>query len=439
MDPAEDSSPARVDFPPSAPAASSHPGPKVFVLSPLPGNFYDVDRYYYARAADVTVGNYAALLAFSAHYKPDNSPWFFETVYQHNQRELDQYLNGSGVPAGFTGFRGLKWADNSLRADRLALTTGIEQAISEQSSLLMAVGVNHHTRSIRDNFQTSAARPEASLNSDYTQLSGMAEMRYALNQNSTVFVGFSTVGEPPTYDSLLLNNAGTGMNTALINGADPRRPTIKPLDEQRQNTLEAGWRHAGEQSSVDLTVYYAELRREIIATVDPVNQVNTNLRNAGNTRRVGAELNATQTLLDNPLNSGTRLQGLFNLNWVDARFDEDPVFKNNTLPVVTPLTLYSAIALIKPRQWSTELFAQSVTRGAYVDYANTTRAGDYLTLGLRGQINLGSWELHAEARNLTDERYVSNFGAVTDARVASTAVFWPGDGRSAYVGLRLSY
>ena len=37
------------------------------------------------------------------------------------------------------------------------------------------------------------------------------------------------------------------------------------------------------------------------------------------------------------------------------------------------------------------------------------------------------------------ERYISNFGAVTDARAASTAVFFPGDGRSAFVGLRLSY
>lgn len=47
--------------------------------------------------------------------------------------------------------------------------------------------------------------------------------------------------------------------------------------------------------------------------------------------------------------------------------------------------------------------------------------------------------LFADARNLFDERYISNFGAVTDARVASTAVFWPGEGRSVFVGLRLAY
>ena len=115
------------------------------------------------------------------------------------------------------------------------------------------------------------------------------------------------------------------------------------------------------------------------------------------------------------------------------------MFKNNTLPVVTPLTLYSAIALIKPRQWSTELFAQSVTRGAYVDYANTTRAGDYLTLGLRGQINLGDWELHAEARNLTDERYASTvIGASLNTLGADSVSFAPGEPQSFTVGATYS-
>ena len=73
MDPAEESSPAqsspaRAALPPPAMIASSLPGPKVFVLSPLPGNVYDVDHYFYARSADVTTVNYAALLAFGVHY-----------------------------------------------------------------------------------------------------------------------------------------------------------------------------------------------------------------------------------------------------------------------------------------------------------------------------------------------------------------------------------
>jgi len=77
MDPAEDLPPPPAFFPPPAPAAvapspipaaASLSGPKIFVLSPLPGNKYDVDRYFYSPSADVTVGDYAALLTFAAHY-----------------------------------------------------------------------------------------------------------------------------------------------------------------------------------------------------------------------------------------------------------------------------------------------------------------------------------------------------------------------------------
>ena len=53
---------------PPAPPVVSFAGPKVFVLSPLRGNPYDVDRYYYSPSADVTQGDYAALLSFAAHY-----------------------------------------------------------------------------------------------------------------------------------------------------------------------------------------------------------------------------------------------------------------------------------------------------------------------------------------------------------------------------------
>ena len=77
MDPSEDFPPPPVLFPPPAPAAAAPPpastaaslvGPRIFVLSPLPGNKYEVDRYFYSARADVTTGDYAALLAFATHY-----------------------------------------------------------------------------------------------------------------------------------------------------------------------------------------------------------------------------------------------------------------------------------------------------------------------------------------------------------------------------------
>jgi hypothetical protein len=77
MDPAEDLPPPPAFFPPPAPAADAPPpaptaaslsGPKIFVFSPLPGNRYDADWYFYSPAADVTEGDYAALITFAAHY-----------------------------------------------------------------------------------------------------------------------------------------------------------------------------------------------------------------------------------------------------------------------------------------------------------------------------------------------------------------------------------
>ena len=77
MDPSEDFPPPPALFPPPAPAAAAPPpastaasivGPRIFVLSPLPGNKYEVDRYFYSPRADVTTGDYTALLAFATHY-----------------------------------------------------------------------------------------------------------------------------------------------------------------------------------------------------------------------------------------------------------------------------------------------------------------------------------------------------------------------------------
>jgi hypothetical protein len=46
-------------------------GPRILQLSPLPGNIYDIDQYYYDPAADVSQGNFGAVLAFAlAHGHP---------------------------------------------------------------------------------------------------------------------------------------------------------------------------------------------------------------------------------------------------------------------------------------------------------------------------------------------------------------------------------
>jgi hypothetical protein len=46
-------------------------GPRIIQLSPIPGNIYDADCFYYNPTADISRGNFGAILAFSsAHGHP---------------------------------------------------------------------------------------------------------------------------------------------------------------------------------------------------------------------------------------------------------------------------------------------------------------------------------------------------------------------------------
>jgi len=83
---------------------------------------------------------------------------------------------------------------------------------------------------------------------------------------------------------------------------------------------------------------------------------------------------------------------------------------------------------------------QWTPKDSWVDYANTLKSPGHAIWSLNATLTVvPGIKLFLDARNLTDERYVANASAITDARVTSTAVFWPGEGRSAFVGLRSSF
>ncbi len=78
--------------------------------------------------------------------------------------------------------------------------------------------------------------------------------------------------------------------------------------------------------------------------------------------------------------------------------------------------------------------------GGYVDYANNLEAPGYATLGLEGGVDLVEGvRLFVDARNLTDEHYISTYSNITDATVAATNVFYPGEGRSVFAGLKIAF
>ncbi|MFN3558766.1 MAG: TonB-dependent receptor family protein [Brevundimonas sp.] len=211
---------------------------------------------------------------------------------------------------------------------------------------------------------------------------------------------------------------------------------FQPIVPQEAVTAEIGARGRRGPLTWDLTAYRAELDHELLNF-----QVNAALGipaatfNAGPTIHQGLEAG-----LDWRLVPSLRLRQTYSLS--DFTFDGDTVYGDNALPVVPPHLYRAELRYDHPAGWFIAPSVEWSIADSWVDYANTLKAPSYAVANL----NAG-WEVRdgvsvfADVRNLFDERYISNFGAVTDARnpAVSKAVFFPGEGRSAFVGLRVSY
>jgi iron complex outermembrane receptor protein len=67
------------------------------------------------------------------------------------------------------------------------------------------------------------------------------------------------------------------------------------------------------------------------------------------------------------------------------------------------------------------------------------KAPGYVLLNVSAGYRIGPASLFLDLRNLTGKRHAAEFAAVTDARVANTAVFFPGEGRSVFGGVRFQF
>jgi iron complex outermembrane receptor protein len=81
-----------------------------------------------------------------------------------------------------------------------------------------------------------------------------------------------------------------------------------------------------------------------------------------------------------------------------------------------------------------------VPAGAWADDANTLRVPGYTLLGLQAGMDFRNGvSVFVDARNLTNQRYVSDISTVANAATASNAIFYPGEGRSVFAGVRYAF
>jgi len=215
-----------------------------------------------------------------------------------------------------------------------------------------------------------------------------------------------------------------------------------PLTSQHAWTLELGTRGTRDRLSWDVTAYRSIVRDQLLQyTTNP--DIPASTFNANKTILQGIEAGASIDLFRNIVSAGAgdriTLSGVWNLS--DFRFKDDPQYGNNRIAGVPVNVLRATLGYSRPNGFHISTSVDWVPAGAWADDANTLRVPGYTLVGVQAGYDFrNGLSLFVDARNLTNRRYVSDISTVADARTASsTAIFYPGSGRSIFGGMRYAF
>ena len=336
-----------------------------------------------------------------------------DAAYGFSWREGDlsgqRFLNLGGLPGDRT-------ASNRQRASGLDVFFEGRIFVSESLALVGGGSWGRATRDYRDHLNGSNDDAIA-----YEWIAPRIGMIWESRSGAQVFVNVTRSVEPPTYGALV----------------QPPVPGFVPLDVQDAWTAEIGARGRTSAMTWDLALYRSELRGELLNfIIGP--DIPAQTFNAGTTVHQGLEAGLDIRLPIDLL--GGRLRVRKTWTWSDFRFAGDPLWGDNRLPVIPEHQFRAELTWRHPMGVTLTPTIEWRPREVWVDYANTLKAPGNLVAGLNATAALGeNVTLYADLRNLADRRYVGDFGAITDARTASAQGFFPGEGRSAFIGLRLAY
>jgi iron complex outermembrane receptor protein len=334
---------------------------------------------------------------------------FYGFSWRDGEVEALRYVNLSGL-------RGAKTADARQEASGLDVFAEGRLFVTDRLALVAGGSWGRATRDYADRMN-----PANDDSIDYDWFSPRLGLLWEAEGGAQVFANVTRSVEPPTYGALV---------QAPLTG-------FTPVEVQDAWTAEIGTRGRRGAFAWDLTAWRSQIDGEMLNFITGPD-IPAATFNADKTVHQGIEAGLDWRLPYEVADGSLLLRQTW--NWSDFRFDGDARWGDNRLPVVPEHQYRAELTWRHP---SGVFVAPSIEwriSSPYVDYANTMKAPDYALLCLTGGFDIGpNASVYVDARNLTDERYVGEFSAVTDARSASTAVFFPGEGRSVFVGLRLAY
>lgn len=333
--------------------------------------------------------------------------------YGYGDVEGGNYRNAYGKRNGLT-----EKVDNN--AETLEAYVMDRWALGRWTLVYGAQGVSTQ----RDTKTTAVASGvERNPEADYHSINPRAGVIYALSNNSQLFANVSRLFEPPT--NFELQDDVRGSNETL----DPMHGSVVEFGSRGQMPL--GDNNMGYWEA---TLYYAQIRDEILSRDDPAAPGNSLSTNIDKTVHAGIE-----TLLgaNFALEDGSSLEPLLSVTINHFRFDNDDVYNNNNLPAAPDYVMRGELIY---RQANGFYMGPTFdwVGDRYADFSNQYKVDDYQLFGVRGGYEGKDWEVFAEMKNLADKDYVSAVN-VLDYADSNAAVLYPGAPRSVSVGLRVKF
>ncbi len=328
------------------------------------------------------------------------------------------YRQGDLDSAFYTNVRGGRGALQSLSLQNAKAADLFGEGRLFVTDHLILVGGLTWGRAERDyqSFKVPAVASTFNLTADkdYEWVSPRVGVLWQGDDGSQLFANVTRSVEPPNFSSLSPSNVG-----------------FAPIQAQEAWTVEAGARGHRGAFTYDLTAYRAKLKNELLQfAVDSQHPAAT--FNADDTLHQGIE-----AALDWAFAPRWRLRQTYTLS--DFRFDGDAQYGDNRLPIVPKHFYRAELRYDAAKGWFLAPSVEWSASDQWIDYKNTRTAPSYAILNLNaGWKATDKVSLFLDARNLTDAAYVSNVQAAT-TWTAATAAVWPGDGRSVFGGVTVSF
>lgn len=238
-----------------------------------------------------------------------------------------------------------------------------------------------------------------------------------VNPAVQVFGNLSASYEPPTFIEL----------SQMLPGVSG----LADLDAQKATTLELGTRGSYGRWQWDMAAYRAWLRDELM--MFSTGPTTSGVMNADDTIHQGIELGLGLDITD-------RISTRAAYTWSNFHFDGDAQWGDNEIPGMPEHYLRAELRYTDPDGWYVAPNVEAALDNYYVDMANTLEADAYVLLGLTAGVEVTeNAAVFVDLRNLTDEKYAATASVVTTVNAANSALFYPGDGRSVYAGVKYRF